>query len=246
MKRMQKLLIYAIILTLTGTFSLAYESEDTIKRTFPIDPNGTVRLKTVRGDIELSTHDGEDVKIEAMIFAEDDRELQKVNIEFSSTGDTVAIYTSIDLNRVNAEIVFYLKVPENLNTLQMSTLSGGIKVRGSHKHLILTTINGDIDVDGEFYLCQAKSTNGDIEVVQSEGINGDISAKNTNGFIKIRLNENSDFTVTGKTMTGEIRTEFNTGVITDVKGSKIKGIIKDGTYKIDIDTINGDIYLLMR
>lgn len=248
MKQMKKVLIYVLIyimaLTLAGNYALAYRHENTIKRTFSLNPEGTVRVKTIRGDIEVSTHTGNEVKLEAIVFGENSADVDKMKIEFETTADSVTIYTPADMNTVNVDIDYFLKIPANLDTVQLSTLSGEIKIKGAYKHLISTSYNGDIDVEGGFSLCELNSTNGEIEVWLEQNLSGDISAKSTNGSLKIKMGEESNFSVTGHTVTGDIRSEFNTGITGDLSGAQIKGTIKDGTYKIDLKTVNGDIQLL--
>lgn len=244
MKQMKKLLIYIMVLTLAGNYALAYRHENAIKRTFTLNSGGTVRVKTIRGDINVSTHSGNEVKLEAIVFGENNADVDKMKIEFETAADSITIYTPADMNTVNVDIDYILKIPANVNTVQLSTLSGEIKVKGTYKHLISTSYNGDIDVEGGFSLCELNSANGEIQVWQDQSLSGDITTKSTNGSIKIKIGEESNFTVTGHTVTGDIHSEFNTGITGDMSGTQIKGTIKDGTYKINLETVNGDIQLL--
>jgi DUF4097 and DUF4098 domain-containing protein YvlB len=224
--------------------TLAYPYENTIKRSFPLSQQGNIRLNTQRGDINISTHGANEVKIEAVVTAEDKTELEKVNIEFEAGTDSLLIYPASTLISAKVNINYELKVPEGLKAVFLATQNGEIKARGNYGQIELKTTNGDIDFGGEFSGCQLKSANGDIEVYVKDTLKGNLTAESINGSIKITFNPGPGFTVAGHTVTGGIRSEFNTTSSSDETGSHLEGTVAEGTYKLDLKTVNGDIHLL--
>lgn len=221
-----------------------FGAENTIKQSFPLSQSGSVRLDTLRGDINISTHSGNEVKIEAIISADDSAELEKMKLIFEAEADSVFISTTPDSITAKANIEYFVKVPGKLKSLFLSTLGGKIKSRGTYGNIDFKTANGDIDFQGEFSGCQLASTNGDIEVYVKEVLSGDIFVKSTNGSIKVTVKPDSNFSVAGSTVTGSIRSEFPTEVSSEPFNPKITGAINNGTYKLNLDTVNGDIQLL--
>ena len=234
------------IIALVSVSFVFGSQEKNIKRSFPIEPGGTLILKTFRGDIEISTYSGNEVNMEAIIYAEERTEADKMTIETEAGRNSVIISTPPTASSIQADIDYYLKVPGNLDTLQLSTLNGEIKLKGTYNRLDLTTLNGDIDVSGEFIGGSIISTNGDIEISLKGALSGDISVRSTNGSIEMTVKPGSDFTVEAGTVSGSIRSEFDTTITASLAGSQLKGTIDKGTYKVSITTVTGDIRLQKR
>jgi hypothetical protein len=226
------------------SLTLAYPYDNTVKRSFPLSQRGSIRLNTLRGDITISTHGASEVKIEAVITAEDKNQLENVNLEFETGTDSLLIYPASSFISATANIDYYLKVPEGLKVVFLSTRNGEIKARGNYGQIELKTTNGDIDMGGQFSNCQLKTANGDIEVYVKDTLRGNLSADSTNGSLKITLPQDSGFNVAGHTVTGSIRSEFNTTVNSDETGTHLQGIASGGTYKLDLKTVNGEIHVL--
>jgi DUF4097 and DUF4098 domain-containing protein YvlB len=239
-----KIKVFSFILLTSWFVSFVFGAENTIKQSFPLSQQGSVRLETARGDIDISTHSGNEVKIEAIISADDKAELEKMKLIFEAEADSVFISTTPDSITAKANIEYFLKVPENLKSLQISTLGGEIKSRGTFGDIDFKTTNGDIDFRGEFSGCQMASANGDIDVYIKNILKGDISVKNDNGSIKVTIKPDSGFTVEGSTVTGSIRSEFSTRVTSEPVSLKITGTVNNGDYKVQLSTVNGDIQLL--
>jgi DUF4097 and DUF4098 domain-containing protein YvlB len=236
--------VFTFILISIWIVCFTFGAENTIKQSFPLSQQGSVRLETARGDIDISTHNGNEVKIEAIISADDSAELEKMKLIFEAEADSVFISTTPDSITAKANIEYFVKVPVKLKSLFLSTLGGEIKSRGTYGDIDFKTANGDIDFRGEFSGCQLASANGDIDVYIKDILSGDISAKSSNGSIKITVKSGSNFSVEGSTVTGSIRSEFSTRVTGEPLGPKITGTINNGTHKLQLSTVNGNIQLL--
>ncbi len=239
-----KIRVFIFILITGWLGSLMFGAENTIKRSFPLSQQGSVRLETVRGNIDVSTHSGNEVKIEAIVSADDSAELERMKLIFEAKPDSVFISTTLDSIAVKANIEYFLKVPGKLKSLQLSTLGGEIKSRGTYGNIDFKTTNGDIDFQGGFSGCQLASANGDIYVYMEDILSGDISAQSANGSIKVTIKPDSSFTVEGSTVTGSTRSDFSTTLTSEPVGTKITGTIANGTHKLQMSTVNGDIQLL--
>jgi hypothetical protein len=236
--------VFIFIFISSWFICFTFGAENTIKRSFPLSQQGSVRLEIARGDIDISTHSGNEVKIEAIVSADDSAELKKMKLIFEAEADSVFISTTPDSITAKANIEYFLKVPENLKSLKLFTLGGEIKSKGTYEDINFKTSNGDIDFRGEFSGCQLASANGDIEVYVKDILKGDISVKNANGSIKVIVKPDSNFSVEGSTVTGSIRSEFSTRVTSEPLGPKITGTVNDGDYKLQLITVNGNIQLL--
>ena len=239
-----RLLIFFLMLFCFVSVGFGYKYETSVKRTFPIKPDGIVRLTTLRGNIEISTHSDSDITIKATIMSDDRSEIDKIKINFEAGADSVIVTSNGKLAKSKVDIDYYLKIPVNLKSLHVTTRSGEIEARGTYGNIDLNTTNGEIDFRGGFTGCKLNSANGDIDIYMKDTLKGDISAKSTNGSIEISLKSGSGFTIDGSSITGSIRSEFNTTIGRDLTGFKIKGTVESGTYKIVLRTVNGDLNLI--
>jgi DUF4097 and DUF4098 domain-containing protein YvlB len=223
------------------SFAYGYRHENTIKHVFPINPDGEFRLKTVRGDIYLSTHTGNEVIVKAILTAEEKSGLEKADIKFEADAGAVIVSTGNNMVTSGIEIQYDLKVPGNLKSVYITTFNGKIESRGAYREIDLWAANGDIEFKGGFTGCRLKSGNGDIEVEVRHSLKGDISGESGNGSIRLELGADSDFTIEGGTRTGVIRSDFETTITDAFMGSGIKGTVGKGTHNVKLKVVNGDI-----
>jgi DUF4097 and DUF4098 domain-containing protein YvlB len=223
------------------SFAYGYRHEKTIKHVFPINPDGEFRLKTIRGEVYLSTHTGNEVSIKAILMAEEKSELDKADIKFEADAGAVFVSTGNRMVKSEIEIQYYLKVPENLKSVYITTFNGEIDSRGVYREIDLRAANGDIEFNGNFTGCRLRAANGDIDVDVRKTLKGDITGESGNGSIRLELTGDSDFTIEGSTRTGVIRSDFETTITDAFMGSGIKGTVGKGTHQVKLKVVNGDI-----
>ena len=238
-----RLLNFCLIFLWFVSLCFGYKYEDTMKRTFTINPDGIVNLETLRGNIEISTASGNEVYIRATVMSDSHPELEKVQVKFEADAGSVTATADGNLAESKVDIDYYLRVPEKLTSVRIITHSGEIKAKGEYKDIDLKTGNSDIDFKGNFTKCRLTTANGDIDVHVKGILGGDLSAKSINGSIEVELKPGSRFIIRGGTQTGSIRSDFECRIAKDIIGSKIEGTLHDGAYNIHLNTINGNIGL---
>jgi len=159
-----RLLIFFFIFFGFVSFGFGYKYESSVKRTFSINPDGIIRLTTLRGNIEISTYSGKEITIKAVIMSDDRSEIDKIKINFETGTDSVIVTSNGKLTKSKVGIDYYLKIPVNLKSLHVTTRSGEIEARGTYRNIDLNTANGEIDFRGEFTVCKLTSANGDIDI----------------------------------------------------------------------------------
>ncbi|MCP5048590.1 MAG: DUF4097 domain-containing protein [bacterium] len=238
------IVLIILIVMMSVPMVYGYKYEETTKRTFPISTAGTLRLNTLRGNIEISTHNDAEIEITAIIMSDNSSEIEKVNIKFETGNDSVTVSNDEKTGEIKARVDYRLKVPGGLKFVWLTSQSGEIKSRGKYGNIQFRAPNDEIDFRGSFTRCRLETGNGDIYAYVKGTLSGDLSAKSGNGDITVELKSRSDFKISGNTSTGSIRTDFRITTKTDVNGSRINGAINDGTHQLELDSINGDIVLL--
>lgn len=222
--------------------SHAFEYEHKVKRTFPLTPDKSFQLLTVRGSVEIHTHNKNEVKIDAQLLSNNKLTRTEKHVKFESTANGLKVSSS-GLIGSRANVRYNIWVPEFLHSVYVVTKNGKIKARGRYKDIRLSTGSGDIDFRGGFVRGIVQSANGDIEIYVRKLLEGDLTVDSANGSIWITLQKGSEFVIDGKTLTGSIRSDFQSTQTEKAMGRTITGSIGSGAHKVIIKAVNGDITL---
>ena len=241
---MVTIVMIEIIMMIVTPVLYGSQYEDNIKKSFPLDANGTLLLDTVRGNINLSTHSKNQVDVYVSTASDIKGEIQKAEILFRSTGSVVKVTADEQLLKANVSVEYFVEVPENLNEIQLITRLGEITSHGNYGKLRLHTNTGKIDFKGNATQGFMQSANGNISASIRGELKGNLTIKNVNGDIRVKIRSASDFTINGKSTTGTIRSDFKSVTKSDPKGSHITGKINNATHLLKLETINGDIKIL--
>lgn len=124
----------------------------------------------------------------------------------------------------------WLEVPRNTSEIELDLISGSVVISGVSSGLKLSSVNGKIDVSMEKLL--------DDRIVKISMVNGNISLK---------IPKDSSCTIDAGTINGKISHDLSL----IEKGSKrtvfeemqtnLSGILNDGTAKVLLNTVNGNI-----
>src|SRR5262249_739288 len=122
-----------------GFSGLAYHrsvSQDTINRSFQVNPGGALKVHVGEGSLQLQAADIGRVDIEVVRRIEsEDREsseqlLKRYNIDFSQNGNDVVIHSeSPRMRRTHNRIQYKVVVPRSYN-VDLKTSGGSIDVSG--------------------------------------------------------------------------------------------------------------------
>lgn len=235
------ILLYAFISSAYG-----YRYENTIERSFPIIPDGTFKLSTVRGDVSVSTYEGNEIKIEVIFGAGNKEELQNAVLKFAVKSYSVIVTGSPQLDRSSLSVQYHLKIPEGLKSSSILTRMGTIKARGHYGDIRFQTAGAEITFRGSFKDSRFDSLNGDIDITVRGTLDGSLKAETANGSIWLSLLDDSSFDIEAATRTGIIRSDFALKTQKNFMGIKMTGTNGDGTYQIKLQAANGDITLRKR
>ena len=239
-----KFFIFLILFLIS--FTLAYRYDETIKKTFPADREGTIKLANINGNIKISTHSDEEFKIEAVQMANSKAEFAKMEIEFLSDGKNLNIRVRKKEKSCKVSIDFCLKVPEKVLSVDLLTILGNIETEGEYRDIKLKTVNGQIDFEGNFTGSVFNTVSDDITIYVENELAGDMQVKTYNGDIKIDLDPDSSFNIEAFALTGKIRNEFKLLARKVSAGRELKGTINQGRNKVNLKTQNGDIKIFRK
>lgn len=256
-------------LSIIATFLLAVStvavSAQDFEKSYRVGAGGTVSIRNVSGNIEITGHDGDSIVVRGTKEGED-RDM--VEVEDLSAGDRVELQVKYprDCRRCNASINFEVRVPRSVayKIGPVSTASGNVRVASLQGEIKISTASGDVlvqDVAGRINASTASgemsvkdvsgtvsastaSGNVEVEIARLEGAES-MKFSSASGNVSVRLPSSLDADVTMSTASGRIRTDFPVEVREDRhgSGSRAEGRLGSGGRNVRISTASGDVSL---
>lgn len=208
--------------------------EDTITKTFTVEPGGTLTLETDIGSIEVQGVEGNTVEVEVIREVKINNEkkveeiLEDFQIEFSQSGKDVFIKAEYERSgwqrfwdniSKHLRVKYIVSVPHVYNvdlktkggSISVEDLEGEVKSRTSGGSLRFDRISGDVS---------GRTSGGSIRIGE---VNGTVGVHTSGGSIKI---EKAKGEVDAHTSGGSITVEEVTGAIrAKTSGGSVKAYI---------------------
>ncbi len=157
-----------------------------------IGRDGRFSLGNISGDIIVTAGSGDEVSIEAVKRTRGDKsELARVQITVDDRAGRVDVRTEHEQNRTDRNrqgdhvSVDYTVVVPATASVDLHSVSGGIKVTGVHGSLRSETVSGDVTITDAPKLEAAKTVSGDVSLT---GIttDGDLTASSVSGNVRAK------------------------------------------------------------
>ena len=168
------------------------EQTERFSRKVKIGRDGRVSLGNIAGDISVTAGSGDEVSIEAIKRTRGDKsELARVQILVDDRAGRVDVRTEHEQNRSdrngrdNHVSVDYTVVVPATASVDLHSVSGGIKVTGVHGSLRSETVSGDVTITDAPRLEAAKTVSGEVSLT---GIttDGDLTASSVSGNVRAK------------------------------------------------------------
>lgn len=243
---------------------LAVSAQD-FERSYRVGSGGSISIRNVSGNIEITGHDGDAIVVRGTKEGED---LDMVEVEDLSAGDRVELRAKYPRNcrRCNVSINFEVRVPRSARYRlePISTASGNIKITSLSGDLKVATASGDVLVQNVSGQINASTASGEMSVkdvagtVNASSASGNVEVDITrlegaesmkfssaSGNVSVRLPSSLDADVHMSTASGSISTDFPIEVRESGHGSgrRAEGRLGSGGRNLRISTASGDLSL---
>ncbi|NOZ62692.1 MAG: DUF4097 family beta strand repeat protein [Calditrichaeota bacterium] len=262
-KRYAALTVIFIIFLLMSTMAWAQQLRKQgryyvadIEKEFKVKPGGSLEIKNVRGDVQITSWSKNVVyiherrKMDVFTKAEAEAVLKDLKSQYQQVGDKIIVGMEGSY-RSYMSSYFDVKLPQKFNA-QVSTAGGDLSVSDLIGDVKLATSGGDIDVTGIDGIVNATTSGGDISAkrigqqvtlatsggdIDLEEIKGDVKAATSGGDLSLR---EIDGNVRASTSGGDIIVEKNTAnVSVQTSGGDIE--LYDIGAEVRASTSGGDI-----
>ncbi|MCL5020233.1 MAG: hypothetical protein M1339_00915 [Bacteroidetes bacterium] len=261
MKRISYFAVQFAVIMFAASIAVAagksHGVSEKFQKSFTLSPGGTVSLENVNGNLKVTTWDKNEVRVEAVKYADDKESLDGLAIDVDATSDAVDIHTHYpeDENHSRGHgtgVNYVLTVPKSANLDKINIVNGGIDISGVNGKVIMSTVNGAVRARGLGNICELKVVNGGVDAgFAALPVRADVELKAVNGSLVLRLPANAKADIRAKAAVGRISDDFGlhesseSGGDALVKiGESLRGEIGGGGASIKLETVNGSIEIL--
>jgi hypothetical protein len=243
--------ILLIILTAgCSSFKSSYVKAD--KKIFNINAEGKnkIRLSEPNGDLRITGIAGVSaITVNAQIFVKDNDEIKNagedVVIKLDSSGSVVSIKTEYDKGLFDiggsAYVNYEVIIPDNIQ-VDVNSVNGDIYLTSVRNESSVETVNSTVNIIDCSGKLKIDGVNSDIvsNLNATEGLNISV----VNGDVKLGGMKNIAAVVKISTVNGDLSFKGLTFSNIELNGKRsFKGTIGEGSNKILVSTVNGDIRL---
>ena len=244
-----KSLVVATALLVSGSLFASVTETETF--TFELDDGGRFSLSNVNGSVTVTGASGNQVEIVATKKADNQDDLDNIEIEISSSDNEIVVETEIGKSKSwfsfggnnSGSVRYEVTVPANTLLDSIDTVNGDVSISGVSGKVVAESVNGDLEIQGLVDDANLSTVNGNIDAgfKKLEG-SQDVKAETVNGRVSVTLPADADVEVSADTLNGSINAR-DFGLETDkgFVGSDLNGDIGSGSARLNIDTVNGSV-----
>lgn len=224
-----------------------------VSESYPLNPDGRVRIENVNGNIEIRAWDGEAVKLVATKKGRTPEIVDGIKIQTESTPHELAIKTELAkvkrgwFRRTTTEgqVSYTLHVPPGARIEKAASVNGDIAIEVIQGDVRAATVNGTIRGAKLAGAIDVNTVNGGINLDQlALPAGGQLKARTVNGSIEVRLPARMGGSLSAATVNGSIRSDLTLSNVTRQKRNKLEARLGDGGSEILLSTVNGAIRIL--
>lgn len=239
---------FLVALLASGSLFASVTEEETFS--YKLNDGGRFSISNVNGSVVVTGGSGDSVEIIATKKADNQKDLDKIEIEISHSADEIVVETELgdsshwySHSNNSGSVRYEVIVPVGTELDSVDTVNGSVSITGVSGNVVAESVNGDLDISDLAGDVGLSTVNGsiDAEFTQLEGQQR-VKAETVNGRITIKLPENADVEINADTLNGGINaSDFGLEVEKGFVGSDLNGKIGDGSARLNIDTVNGAI-----
>lgn len=229
----------------------AYTEE--FHQTYALSPDGRIELDNINGAVHISSWDRNEVKVDAVKYADNKDRLDEARIEVDASKDRISIRTKYpDHNHTfnnwghnnPAGVEYSLTVPRTARLDEIKLINGELDVTGISGEITASCINGRLeakDLSGRAHL---STINGRLEANFNQLGGHTLELSSVNGSVDLTIPSDSTAEIEASTVSGGIENDFGLHVNHHrFVGHDLRGELGSGGTRIKLEDVNGRIAL---
>lgn len=140
-------------------------------------------------------------------------------------------------------VEFTVRVPEGVR-LDVSTVNGGLEIRGAPSEVVARTVNGSVRAESNGGPVAARTTNGSVYArMGSVGDARDLEFTTTNGSVTVEVPPSLGAEIEMSTVNGRVETDFPVTIQGRIDPRRLRATLGDGSRRVRLRTVNGSVTL---
>jgi DUF4097 and DUF4098 domain-containing protein YvlB len=183
--------------------------------TYPISSDGRVELDNINGAVRITGWDRNEVKVDAVKYADSKDQLDDAQIQVSAGSNYVSIHTEyhshnhyFGTGHDSASVEYTLTVPRGARLDEIKLVNGPLDIEGVSGEVRASCVNGQMSAQGLHGRTELSSVNGHMEV-HFDGLNNSpVDLSSVNGSLELVLPSDAKAEIEASTVSGGIENDF--------------------------------------
>ncbi|HXO34361.1 MAG TPA: DUF4097 family beta strand repeat-containing protein [Candidatus Acidoferrales bacterium] len=220
-------------------------------QTYALTSDGRVELDNINGAVHISTWDQNEVKVDAVKYADSKERLEQVRIDIDSGKDHLSIrtkYPDHDLtfnwgsHNNPASVEYTLTVPRTARLDEIKLINGSLDVTGVTGEVHASCINGRLEAHNLSGRADLSTINGHLDAKFDQLRGSSLELKSVNGSVELTIPSDSKAEIEASTVSGRIDNDFGLHVNHhSFVGHDLRGELGNGGPRIKLSNVNGGI-----
>jgi DUF4097 and DUF4098 domain-containing protein YvlB len=220
-------------------------------QTYALTPDGRVELDNINGAVHISTWDKNEVKVDAIKYADAKDRLDDARIEIDSGKEYLSIrtkYRDHDLtfnwgsHNNPASVEYTLTVPRTARLDEIKLINGSLDVTGVTGEVHASCISGKLEAHNLAGRAELSTINGHLDAKFDQLSGSSVDLKSVNGSLELTIPSDSKAEIEASTVSGGIDNEFGLHVNHHrYVGHDLRGELGTGGPRIRLANVNGHI-----
>lgn len=218
---------------------------------YALTADGRVELDNINGDVHISSWDRNEVKVDAVKYADTKERLDEAKIEINAGSDSISIRTKYPnhdhtwnwgSHNNPAGVEYTLTVPRAARLDEIKLINGELDINGVSGEVNASCINGRLEAHDLAGRARLSNINGRLEARFDQLSGQRVELNSVNGSVDLTIPSDSNAEVEATTVSGGINNDFGLRVNHHrFVGHDLRGELGSGGTHIRISNVNGGI-----
>jgi DUF4097 and DUF4098 domain-containing protein YvlB len=220
-------------------------------QTYAITAEGRIELDNINGAVHISSWDRNEVKVDAVKYADTKERLDEAKIEINSGKDYLSIQTKYPehdhtwnwgSHNNPAGVEYTLTVPRTVRLDEIKLINGSLDVTGVSGEVHASCINGRLEARDLAGRAELSTINGRLEAKFDQLAGKSVELNSVNGSVDLTIPSDSNAEVEANTISGGINNDFGLHVNHHrFVGHDLRGELGKGGTHIKVSNVNGRV-----
>jgi len=220
-------------------------------QTYALTADGRVELDNINGPVHISSWDRNEVKVDAVKYADTKERLDEAKIEIDSRNDSLSIRTKYPEHNQNwnwgshnnpASVEYTLTVPRTVRLDEIKLINGSLDIAGVSGEVNASCINGRLEAHNLAERARLSTINGHLDARFDQLAGHSVELNSVNGSVDLTIPSDSNAEVEATTVSGGINNDFGLHVNHHrFVGHDLRGELGSGGTHIRISNVNGRV-----